>query len=151
MSFSPHHDDLRLMNPLQPAEFGREMLNPRRRAPERDKFHAQIVREMHVHARHDEFAVSMLDLDHRVREVGLVVVVDEREAGGDVRGVGRDRRGGQLLAKQLPDGLAPRGELPLGAERVEAFEQIGFEGHREPYDFGHVVAPLGNGVTIRNQ
>ena len=135
---SADHHELRLVDPLQAAEFRGQVLKFVRRAAQRDHLHAEIMRQMHVRGRNHVVAVRVLDLDHPVGESGPVVVVDEREAGGHVRGIVGPGGGGQLFPNQLADRFAAGGELPLLAMAVERRQQVFFQRHRETDDSLHV-------------
>lgn len=79
---------LRLVDPLQPRQFRREFLQFLRRAAKRDQFHAEVVVQVHVHTADDAGRVGVLDFDHRIGELRPVVVVDECQTRGHIRGGG---------------------------------------------------------------
>lgn len=117
--FGLDHDELCLVNPFQPAEFGCKVLQGFSRATQGDQFHAQVMVQMDVHRRYDAIRMSMLDIDHLVRQFGPVVVVNQRETGCHLDRGGLPRGRGQFFPKQLPDRFTTGGELPRRAEAVE--------------------------------
>jgi hypothetical protein len=132
---------MRLVNAFEAAEFGREVLEVGGRTAQADHLHAQVVVEVDVHGGDHPVRVGVLEVEHLIGQPRPVVVVNQGQAGGHVRGVRRPRGGGQLLPEQLADRLAPRGQLPVFDELVERVEQVLLQRHGEPHQFGHGRAP----------
>ena len=84
------HDQLPVQHTFQPENLIRERAQYSDGTFERQHLETQVRVEMHVHGRQDVRVVGMARLDEPVRQLALVVVVDQRQRADAVSlGIGR--------------------------------------------------------------
>lgn len=131
------------MDTFETAKRGREIPQRHTRASQNKHLQAAIVIQVDVQRCHHLPGVIVLQIEQLLHEMGPVVIVYQRQRGGDGLIVALECVQSERSPEELADCLAPRGERAFPDEAIERLKQIGFQRNGKAREIGHVRPPHG--------